>query len=214
VSVQDLERRAKAVVAANALLIAALAGSFVVGLMRLGMLGEYAGESGPTRAEEHADHVRYALASAARLPLLAIAFILLLRWLHFAYAGLDSYAPGVRRFATGWAYGGWFVPVLNWWRPKQLVNDVWLGPPSILRAAWWGAWLLAATFNWLTAKPVDTTAHLQTQLELWSFGFTLVAAALTIGLVRAVTDGVRMRVEHPEAPAAPGRPPLTVGIAG
>ena len=28
------------------------------------------------------------------------------------------------RFRPGWAIGGWFVPVLNLWRPKQILNDV------------------------------------------------------------------------------------------
>src|SRR5215213_2684690 len=30
-----------------------------------------------------------------------------------------------RRYGTGWALGSWFVPILNAWRPKQIINDIW-----------------------------------------------------------------------------------------
>ncbi len=38
---------------------------------------------------------------------------------------MDAVAPTERRYGHGWAIGGWFVPILNFWRPMQVVNDVW-----------------------------------------------------------------------------------------
>jgi len=60
----------------------------------------------------------------------AITFIL---WLYRAYQNTDAVAPGTRRYGRGWAIGGWFVPVLAWWRPKQVINDICLtsSPSSV-----------------------------------------------------------------------------------
>lgn len=52
----------------------------------------------------------------------AVAAIVWIRWFHRAYSNLDA---GDRRYGTGWAIGGWFVPILSLWRPKQIANDLW-----------------------------------------------------------------------------------------
>lgn len=54
----------------------------------------------------------------------AVTFI---RWLSLAYRNLP--ALGVRRLRhqTWWAIGGWFIPILWLFRPKEIVNDVWRG---------------------------------------------------------------------------------------
>jgi len=65
-----------------------------------------------------------------------------------------------RRFGVGWAIGAWFVPVLNFWRPKQTANDIWsasdptaegkhLGSP--LLTWWWLCFLLANWVGWIGA---------------------------------------------------------------
>lgn len=52
------------------------------------------------------------------------------------------------RHKSGWAIGGWFVPVLNLWRPFQMVSDVRRGatgdahaPVSFRQGWWWGTWV-------------------------------------------------------------------------
>jgi hypothetical protein len=75
----------------------------------------------------------------------AITFIL---WLYRAYQNTDAVAPGARRFGKGWAIGGWFVPFMNLWRPKQVVNDVARAGTGHFEAgglvnAWWALWLLS-----------------------------------------------------------------------
>ena len=47
-----------------------------------------------------------------------------IRWLSRAYKNLDVAAPGFRRYGHGWAIGSWFVPFLNLWRPKEIINDI------------------------------------------------------------------------------------------
>lgn len=62
------------------------------------------------------------------------------------------------RYSTGTAIWSWFVPILNLWRPKQVINDVWRASdpeappdqgdtwqreePPILYAVWWIGWVV------------------------------------------------------------------------
>ena len=63
---------------------------------------------------------------------------------------------GWSRWTPGWAIGGWFVPILNLIRPKQVMDDIWRGsdpddpdagvqPKSAkvdpLLRWWWAFWL-------------------------------------------------------------------------
>ncbi len=86
-------------------------------------------------------------------PLCGIAFA---TWLLIALRTARAWGTPLRR-GPGWAFGAWFVPVVNLWWPKQLLDDVWRGshpsvPPGTrldlvprpsLGYLWWGTWLLA-----------------------------------------------------------------------
>src|SRR5688500_9966452 len=54
-----------------------------------------------------------------------VAAIVFLIWFHRAYSNAAGLANGRLRWGTGWSVGAWFVPILWWWRPKQIANDVW-----------------------------------------------------------------------------------------
>jgi hypothetical protein len=63
------------------------------------------------------------------------AFVALVVFVHRLYANLPSLGATSLRYSSGWAIGGWFVPFLNFVRPKQIVNDIWRAsdpqaPPS------------------------------------------------------------------------------------
>ena len=57
-------------------------------------------------------------------------------------------------FSGGWVIANWFVPVVNLWRPKQIVDGVWKGsgglPTSLVD--WW--WTLAV-ISWLVLDPIS-----------------------------------------------------------
>jgi len=71
---------------------------------------------------------QHRLAVADLIQGLALLFcaVLWIMWFHRAYKNLFSFGLGLR-FGTGWAIGGWFVPILNLWRPKEIANDIWRG---------------------------------------------------------------------------------------
>ncbi len=84
----------------------------------------------------------------------AIGFLV---WWYRAYSNLPGLTGYTRRFGRGWSIGGWFVPILSLWRPKQLGNDIWRGgdpeargnarwtslPVSPLVHWWWAIFLLS-----------------------------------------------------------------------
>jgi hypothetical protein len=97
------------------------------------------------------DHeVQHALIGAAVAELLAgVLFII---WLFRLVSDVDRRRPGTLRYSTGWAIGGWFVPLLNLVRPKQVVDDAWrsASPASAWATtspwwiqAWWASWVIA-----------------------------------------------------------------------
>jgi hypothetical protein len=77
-------------------------------------------------------------------------------WFFGAYKNLRRLGLQNLRFGSGWAIGGWFIPIFGMIRPKQIANDIWRGSergveasthwqqvrvPSLLHW-WWGLFLL------------------------------------------------------------------------
>ena len=82
-----------------------------------------------------------------------IAAILFIRWFRRAYYNLHAAAPGQASYEEGWAAGAWFVPILNLFRPFQIMREIWVGTqqaiphrfpdvasPSIV-GMWWAFYL-------------------------------------------------------------------------
>src|SRR5207249_4328581 len=85
-----------------------------------------------------------------------------------AYVNLPRLGAGPLRLTTGWSIGAWFVPILNWIRPKQIVNDIWRTtaperPTGVQTAPdvsplvhwWWGLWV---SVGWLVGIGASTAA--------------------------------------------------------
>jgi Domain of unknown function (DUF4328) len=61
----------------------------------------------------------------------AIVFIL---WFFRAYRNLGRLGINGLRWSERWAVGAWFVPLLNFVRPKSIANDIWRGSDPGLAA--------------------------------------------------------------------------------
>jgi hypothetical protein len=94
-----------------------------------------------------ASEQRVAVIAVIEIVLYLPTGIVFLYWLHRSYRNLRELHAGELRFTPGWAVGYWFVPVLNLWRPKQVLDDLWRGTAepiaagtskSALIALWWG----------------------------------------------------------------------------
>lgn len=78
-----------------------------------------------------------------------VTAILFITWLYRAHRS-DRMYPAALHHGSGWAIGGWFVPILGFWRPVQMVNDVRRGAvghePATgteLVGTWWFFWIVS-----------------------------------------------------------------------
>jgi hypothetical protein len=68
---------------------------------------------------------RQAIVGVSQSLLFTITAAAFIAWLYRAYTNLERLGATGLRFSRKWVIGGWFVPILALWRPKQIVNDVW-----------------------------------------------------------------------------------------
>ena len=160
----------------------------------------------------------------------AITFLL---WYSRAYR--NTIALGVQnpRYGTRWAVAYWFLPIVNLFRPKQVMNDIWRGsdpslPPSaaswrarrvpLLLAWWWAAWLISnfvANISIRTSLRADPLRPSLDSLRTEAIAYVaadvtdVVAGILAILVIRKVTarqEERRVRAEAGTLPAAAATP--------
>ncbi len=149
---------------------------------------------------------------------IAVVFIL---WTRRITANAASFSDEPPAWGTGWATGGWFVPVVSFWRPLQVMNQAWRAsdpdaplsgdgwqrrPASPWLVVWWVAFLVGGTHLW-----IDTSDPLMQSLEQWRFSLRFAqisyvaaaaAAALAIWVVAAITAREEARDRQFDIPAA------------
>jgi RNA polymerase subunit RPABC4/transcription elongation factor Spt4 len=158
--------------------------------------------------------------------------VLLLSWMRRAYANLPALAVGDLRFAPRWVVWGWFVPVINLFRPKQIMDDLWRashplappfssswreGPGPFWGHVWWWGLLLGAAIGLAghdliasnAARAVSEPADIQVGLGVSGLSaFLLAVAALALlVLIQQIADrqddrAELIRTETPDAYAA------------
>lgn len=109
-------------------------------------------------------------------------------------------------FTPGWSVGWWFVPIANFWKPKQAMNEAWLASDpqqpagtrgwagrkvDPLLSWWWGCWMLSfvVTFRVDSNAFETTTGELRVRLvqEMLGLGLSALAAYLGLRVVGEIT---------------------------
>ena len=72
---------------------------------------------------DRADQVWVLAVDGFMLALLAASVVFIV-WLWRARGNAELFCYGQHRRGRGWVIGGWFCPVVNFWFPKQIVDDV------------------------------------------------------------------------------------------
>lgn len=170
-------------------------------------------------AQAHDDRMFWAgvLQAIAALAV-AVPFIV---WTRRVYRNLGPLGTRTLRFKPGWAVGGWFVPFLNFARPKSIVNDVWRAsdpelpphmtePPEGARVPrflnWWWGTLVASYMAYPDAIPRANPSleELVTEVQRYLAGdvLTIVAGVLAIVTVHRTTQ--RQEQRHARVSQATG----------
>jgi hypothetical protein len=170
-----------------------------------------------TDAEATANDDRQGAIGLVQLALTIAAAVVFIRWMYGAYRNVELVAPGERRYSPGWAIGSWFVPILNLFRPKQMINDIWRAGghdaadarPGFLLLSWWLLFLLSSWIVNFAARSymsAETAEEIKTGTILYfiSDAMAVVCAALAIVIVRKGTDRLDAKAAAgPPSPVAP-----------
>lgn len=131
-----------------------------------------------------------------------------LTWLWRARVNAERICPAKHRRSEGWTIGSWFVPVVNLWFPRQVVDDIWRtsrpGVPadtyrvdglehSPLVRAWWYAILANAAVLVLLRFETRGEVTLEVLKSAAQYGtvstlLLLVAAILLSRVIRQITQ--------------------------
>ena len=177
--------------------------AIVVGFMQRSLLHRVAGDPTSVRfADVIADQHRVDVVNGVFLVLLIATAVAFVAWFWRAYQNLDA-LDLPRRYETGWAIGGWFVPFLNFVRPKQVADDIWVSvnaseyggagerEGSLLLGAWWAAWIAASLLGLFARDNTkDSTldqALTNNGLFIARSALFIVAAVLAMFVVRCIT---------------------------
>ncbi len=138
-----------------------------------------------------------------------VAFLM---WTHRASRNLQPLAAHGQRFSPSWAVGWWFVPIMFYFRPYQVMAEIWRGStPHMLRGTaidwkngrvtallpwWWGLWVVSSliglvfgySFGFSEAFSPDTVPSAAAlQWDLLTSAITICAGVLAILVVRRIT---------------------------
>lgn len=145
------------------------------------------------------------------------SFVLLLVWVYRAYKNLHALRAPQIRFSPAGSVGWWFCPILNLWKPYQIMSDVAMGSeanPGATRSGmtslvtgWWIAWILVGIFG-MVSNGYDKAAMAKLQFDgdtemMASAGSISIAylcawmlvGFLTAGLVVTITARQKQRLQ-------------------
>lgn len=106
--------------------------------------------------QANANDLRQQILSILFLVAYFISAITFIQWFRRAYSNLQTKVPYLA-YTEGWAAGSWFVPVLNLFRPFQIMKELYVETMDLLRKngqsdrialgtvaliIWWTLWII------------------------------------------------------------------------
>ncbi len=151
-----------------------------------------------------------------------------LLWYSRAYKNILALGAHNRRWGPRWAVVYWFIPIVNLFRPKQVMNDIWRGSdPDLPRQAsewhsrpvaalvhwWWAASLISGFIGNRVVRAAFDAEATAPELRDQAMGYVIVdftemiAPVLAIVVVARVTRRQKERMARHEARSAPDAVP-------
>jgi hypothetical protein len=160
--------------------------------------------------------LRQVIIGLGQLTMLIVTGIIFLVWFHRLYKNMPNLGMGPLRYGTGWAIGAWFVPILNLFRPKQIMNDIWRASDgsfayspgsfagrdvSLLVNAWWGMLLVSGLLSRVASRASFETDTVEELLDSsWKYiisdGFDLLLLLATIAVALTLSSRQRTHAQH------------------
>jgi hypothetical protein len=136
-----------------------------------------------------------------------VVVIFWLMWVHRTYRNLPALGAVGLNYTPGWAVGYHFIPILNLFRPLQVMRETWrasdvrysrgtdwqvLNVPALL-GWWWAMHLISAIVNQISFRVYQRSEDAEVLLavawvDLFMLGFDILLLLVEIGLVRRLTN--------------------------
>ena len=153
------------------------------------------------------------------------------------YGNVPALDGPARDHKLAWALGGWFVPIMNLFRPKQIIDEVWVAssdeqfPSGYFRVreapgllvAWWVLWLVNTFVDRFVSRAspsglvtLDELARSSSLLRVgWVFELVTAMATLAVFGALIVRQSRRARIlELDQGDLPNGRVVLLYAIGG
>ncbi len=146
------------------------------------------------------------LLALIQLPVNILTIVFFLIWLNRVYKNLIPLRAGPLEHSSGWAVGYWFIPILNLFKPFQVVREVWnqsdpdfdpelsflsssMGTPALL-GVWWALWIMANLASNASFR-MDMTGKVDQGVAMTVFGvaslLNMFAAIAAFMVVKGIT---------------------------
>jgi hypothetical protein len=151
-----------------------------------------------------ANDIREQMLGLLQLGWQLVTIVTFLMWFHRVHRNLPSLGARYLKYSPGWAVGSFFVPILNLFRPYQIMVEVWENsqlesPSSSSPVGWWWAFWIAMnivgqfSFRIMALAEDLQTFVLGTWLQIIVLAISLPAAILAIQVIRAITANQDLR---------------------
>lgn len=133
--------------------------SLISGYMQYSLLGRIA-TGNFTMVEAEMNDLREMLVAVIYFGVFITSAVFFIRWFRRAFFNLHQLSRRLQ-YSEGWAAGAWFVPILNWFRPFQIMSEMVTETRSILVSRnlieksklasgvvglWWTLWIVNSLF--------------------------------------------------------------------
>lgn len=150
--------------------------------------------------EGEASDLRQGVLGIVQVVMTIITATFFIMWFRRAYFNLHTLKVNLQ-YTEGWAAGSWFVPILNLFRPYQIMEEIWVNTqvqidkpeeePKILLGVWWGLWIIGGIIDRISTRlalDASTIENYQTSslLTLISDAFSLITLFCIIFIIRKV----------------------------
>ncbi|MER6095269.1 DUF4328 domain-containing protein [Streptomyces sp. NPDC001728] len=130
--------------------------------------------------------------------------IVFIVWFHRLRKNAEVWAADLQTRTPGYAIGGWFIPIANFWIPRAIAAEIWRasrrepyaadgrGELALLNG-WWVCWTVSTVTNWVSGQMYETaeTTGDYTTASQWSlagYALDIAAAVLAVLFVRRLTS--------------------------
>ena len=149
-----------------------------------------------TQADFIANAARVTSISAAALLLWIVNAISLGFWIVRAHKNLRAFGIQRLTYTPGWAFGWFFIPILNLVRPFQAMKELWQASHAGAEwskssstktvNSWWCLWILSSVYGTIIGRLFPDEPIMSTKLSMAGFLIHIPLCLLALKLVRGI----------------------------